>query len=62
VRVPVLWFVSDVGSAGGIAPLQPAAYEKIANRKMLVWLNPSGDFSKQVAGALTRWLDDLPNH
>jgi hypothetical protein len=59
VKVPVLWFASDEGSAAGVVPREPGAFEKIADRKMLVWLSPSGDLNKQVAGALTRWLDEL---
>ena len=60
VRVPVLWFAPDLQSTVG-APLEPAAYEKIADRKMLVWLSPSGDLDKQTADALSRWLDELPD-
>jgi hypothetical protein len=59
VHVPILWFAPDSQSSAG-APLEPAAYEKIADRKMLVWLNPSGDLDKQTADALLRWLDGLP--
>jgi uncharacterized protein len=61
VRVPVLWFAPDSQSRAG-APLEPAAYEKIVVRKMLVWLSPSGDLNKQTANALSRWLDELPAH
>jgi pimeloyl-ACP methyl ester carboxylesterase len=60
VRVPVLWFASNSQSTAG-APLELAAYEKIADRKMLVWLSPSGDLNKQTADALSRWLDELPD-
>ena len=60
VRVPVLWFAPDQRSAAGVVPHAPEAYEKIADRKMLVWLSPSGDLDKQTADALSRWLDELP--
>jgi len=59
LSVPVLWFAPDSQSSAG-TPLEPAAYEKIADRKMLVWLNPSGDLDKQTTDALSRWLDELP--
>jgi pimeloyl-ACP methyl ester carboxylesterase len=59
VRLPVLWFASDERSAAGVVPNAPDAYGKIGVRKMLVWLNPSGDLDKQTADALSRWLDDL---
>ena len=59
VRVPVLWLAWDAGSSAALLPKQPAAYEKIAGRKMLVWLSPSADLNKQVADALARWLDAL---
>jgi pimeloyl-ACP methyl ester carboxylesterase len=61
MHVPVLWFAPDSRSTAN-APLEPAAYEKIADRKMLVWLSPSGDLDKQAADALSRWLDELPAH
>jgi hypothetical protein len=59
VRVPVLWFESGIRPASGILPHAPDAYGKIADRKMLVWLSPSGDLNKQVSDALSRWLDEL---
>jgi hypothetical protein len=60
VRVPVLWFESNAVSAAGVVPHAPAAYGKIGNRKMLVWLSPSGDLGEQTAAAFSRWLDELP--
>jgi hypothetical protein len=60
VRVPVLWFAWDERSSAAILPKPPKAYQKIAGRKMLVWLSPSGDLNKQVANAMARWLDELP--
>lgn len=60
VRVPVLWFASDERSRAGVVPHLPQTYEKIAGRKMLVWVSPSGDLNKQIADALARWLDALP--
>jgi len=60
VRVPLLWFASDERSKAGILPHEPKAYGRIADRKMLVWVNPSGDLNEQIADALARWLDELP--
>ena len=62
VRVPALWFAWDAQPAAGVLPHEPGPYGKIEGRKMLVWLSPSGDLNKQIAEALTRWLDDLPTH
>jgi pimeloyl-ACP methyl ester carboxylesterase len=62
VRVPVLWFAWNAPLSAAILPKQPEAYQKIAKRKMLVWLSASADLNKQVANALTRWLDELPPH
>jgi uncharacterized protein len=59
VRVPVLWFASEEPPASGMLPHASDAYEKIADRKMMVWLSPSGDLNKQVGDALARWLDEL---
>ncbi len=57
VRVPVLWF--ERADAAGAAQV-PRAYEKIAEQKMLVRINPAGDVYKQTEDALSRWLDELP--
>ena len=60
VRVPVLWFALDSRSAAGVLPHEPEAYGKIADRKMLVWLNPAKNIDTQIVDALGRWLDELP--
>jgi uncharacterized protein len=60
VHIPTLWlgWTSTPGLGGG--PAEPEAFTKVAARKMLVWLDASGDVNKQYADALSRWLDDLP--
>jgi hypothetical protein len=60
VRMPVLWFASNTQSTSSVSPHEPEAYSKIADRKMLVGLSPSGDPEKQTANALSRWLNELP--
>ena len=60
VRVPVLWFAWDERSAAGVVPREPEAYERIAGRKMLVWLNPAKSIDMQIVDTLARWLDELP--
>jgi len=60
VKVPVLWFASDVRSAAGVVPHEPKAFEKISDRKMLVSVNPAKNIDMQMIDALARWLDELP--
>ncbi len=60
VRVPVLWLAWDERSKAGALPRAPETYEKIADRKMTVWLNSAKNVDTQIMDALTRWLDDLP--
>ena len=55
--IPSLWFLHSVASGS-----EPAAYRKVAPRKMLVWLPPGPAGQKAFAEALTRWLADLPDH
>ncbi len=57
LRIPLLWF--KVESEPGQSAKEPEAYHKVSARKMLVWLNPSGDTGKQQTDALERWLDEL---
>ncbi len=59
-RVPVLWFAWDARSNAAILPKRPEAYEQLAGRKMLVWLNPAKNIDMQIVDALARWLDELP--
>jgi len=59
VRAPLLWFErADAAESAG-ARQEPEACKKVAVRKMLVWLNPSGDENKGVVDAMSRWLDEL---
>ncbi len=62
VRVPVLWFAWDERSKAGVLPKESKAFEKIADRKMLVSVNPAKNIDMQIVDAQTRWLDDLPTH
>jgi uncharacterized protein len=62
LRVPLLWFDrTDAANRSG-ATQDPAAYKKVAAKKVLVWLNPAEDVNKEAADALCRWLDGLPAH
>jgi uncharacterized protein len=56
VRVPLLWF--EPADATGTTK-DPEAYGRAAARKMIVWLNPTGDIYKQTEDALGQWLDGL---
>jgi pimeloyl-ACP methyl ester carboxylesterase len=60
VHVPVLWFARDARSAAGVLPHEPEAYGKLADRKLLVWMNPAKNIDVQMIDALGRWLDELP--
>jgi pimeloyl-ACP methyl ester carboxylesterase len=62
IRIPTLWlgWTTRPGLGGG--PAEPEAFTKIAARKMLVWLDASKAGNEQYADALSRWLDDLPQH
>jgi pimeloyl-ACP methyl ester carboxylesterase len=60
VRVPVLWFAQDARSTDGALPHEPEAYGKLADRKLLVWVNPAKNIDAQIVDALARWLDELP--
>jgi hypothetical protein len=59
LRIPSLWLerIAQPGQSGSTH--EPNAYRKAQAQKMLVWLNPSADADKQLADALSRWLDDL---
>jgi hypothetical protein len=57
LRIPLLWF--GLENEPGQGAKEPEAYHKVSARKMLVWLNTSGDTSKQQDDALERWLDEL---
>ncbi len=60
VRVPVLWLERAAPPASGGSQHDPEAYERVAVKKMLVWLSSPGDADKQEEDALARWLDELP--
>jgi hypothetical protein len=53
VRVPLLWLEQQG------AERQPEAYDKVAPRKMIVWVNPAKDAERQYEDAMTRWMDGL---
>ena len=56
LRVPLLWFEhSDPKDTAR----EPGAYTRVPAKKMIVWLNPTGDMYKQTEDALGRWLDGL---
>jgi uncharacterized protein len=59
VGIPSLWFfpASDAGANGPTH--DPAAFQKVSVRKMLVWLPPGEKTASAFADALARWLDDL---
>jgi hypothetical protein len=53
VRVPVLWFERPMQDE------ESKAYEKVAARKMIVWVSPGRNASKQYEDAVERWADGL---
>jgi hypothetical protein len=60
VRISVLWFELNTQDAHNSLNDEPIAYREIANRKTIVWLNPALNLTKDFAGALSRFLDELP--
>jgi uncharacterized protein len=60
VHIPVLWFELTVPDGATHAPKKPEAFGQITARDTLVWLNPAKDRDNVFAGALSRWLDELP--
>jgi uncharacterized protein len=62
LRIPSLWFYQAAAPGSGESDSEPAAYRKVAPRKMLVWLPAGAAAQKAIADALSRWLADLPNH
>jgi hypothetical protein len=58
LRVPSLWFYPN--STAQRPDAEPAAYQSVAARKMIVWLSAGPDQQKQFAEALTRWLEEFP--
>jgi uncharacterized protein len=62
LRIPSLWFYQAAAPGSARSDSEPAAYRKVAPRKMLVWLPAAAGAQKAITGALSRWLSDLPNH
>ncbi len=60
LRIPLLWLERAAPPASGGSQHDPEAYERVAVKKMLVWLSSPGDADKQEKDALARWLDELP--
>ncbi|MGB6973382.1 MAG: alpha/beta hydrolase [Terracidiphilus sp.] len=66
IRTPALWFVAQ-GSVSNVQPgnpspaNSPAAFQKIAGSKSLVWLVPSSNQERDFVRALAGWLRDLPD-
>ncbi len=61
LRIPSLWFAPDQPTGNGWSAALQSAYEKVAARKMRVWLLNGSVAPKETANALSRWLADLPN-
>jgi len=61
LRVPSLWFLPVSGAEGNGRSKEPAAFQMVAARKMLVWLAPRANAGSVFGDALARWLDDLGN-
>ncbi len=62
VHIPSLWFLPASGAATNGSAKEPAAFQTVSARKMLVWLPPGEKASRAFADALARWLDDLAAH
>jgi pimeloyl-ACP methyl ester carboxylesterase len=59
LRIPSLWFYQTAAPGSGRSDSEPAAYRKVAPRKMLVWLPEGTGAQKAIADALSRWLANL---
>ncbi len=58
LRIPALWI--ELQPPVSAPPQQePAAYQLITARKMLLWLGPRQDSAHDFQAAFSRWLDDL---
>jgi hypothetical protein len=62
VRIPVLWFELNSSDRRNGSTDELHGYRDIASRKTLVQLDPTFNMSKDFAQALSRWLDELPQH
>jgi uncharacterized protein len=59
LRIPVLWLMRQETGGQISETKEPAAYQRVASHKMLVWLNGPGNANNQYTAALSRWLDSL---
>jgi uncharacterized protein len=60
LRIPCLWLLPSPNPARSSKPVEvPEAYQKIATRKMVVWLAFDEKARADFAQALSRWLDEL---
>lgn len=60
LAIPLLWCAWNAHPESRGSPGNPAAYERVNSRKMIVWLGPAQVASVQFFNALSRWLDQLP--
>jgi len=56
VRIPVLWFVQTMQGQ------ESRAYARIVGPKMMVSFDPGANANQMMAGAESRWFDDLSHH
>jgi len=60
VLIPSLWFYWTADHNAGADQDEPASYQKVPARKMVVWLTGSAKEPAQFNAAMTNWLDQLP--
>jgi pimeloyl-ACP methyl ester carboxylesterase len=61
LRIPSLWFYREAAPGKGPTESEPAAFQKVTGRKILVWLGTGQDAKSEVADAIARWIGDLPS-
>ncbi len=61
LRVPLLWIQSAAASGKPASDGEPAAYQRVISKKMMVWLNNAPNAGTQFKNAFSRWLDSLPS-
>lgn len=59
MRIPSLWFLPFPAQDANGPAQNPALFQKVAARKMFVWLPPGRSGTKNFPDELSRWLDDL---
>lgn len=59
LRIPSLWFVATPSSGHNESSESAKAFQKITSPKMRVWIAPSSSAKNELAGTVTRWLDEL---